>query len=92
MSTTRPFKITINDKGERVAVDLTDAEIADAQQRTAAEAVERQAKERIQNREAILKNYLIRFAASQPDAPQELKDWADENTTEGSRNERKQQT
>jgi hypothetical protein len=89
MSTIRPFKITINDKGERVAVDLTDAEIADAQQRTAVEQAERAVRDLAVAREAALKSFLIQLAARQPDAPQILRDWAAELEQQNTATERR---
>jgi hypothetical protein len=53
----RPFKIVIKD-GRHVRVDLTDAEIADAQQRTAAENTERQAKDARALKMAAMMAYL----------------------------------
>jgi hypothetical protein len=74
----RPFKTVLNDKGEQVRVDLTDAEIADAQQRTAAENAERAVRDLAIARATALQQFLIKLAAHQADAPQILKDWAAE--------------
>lgn len=55
---TRPFKIVINEKGQHVRQDLTDAEIVDAQQRTAAENAERQARDARATKQAAMMAYL----------------------------------
>lgn len=54
----RPFKIMINASGDYVRVDLTDAEIADAQQRTAIESAERQQRDARAAKQAAMMAYL----------------------------------
>lgn len=73
---TKPFKMILDEAGLQVRVDLTDEEIADAKQRTAAELTERAILDLCSSREAALKQFLIKLAARQTDAPQILKDWA----------------
>lgn len=54
---TRPFKIIIQN-GQHVRVDLTDAEIADSQARTAAENAERQTRDARTAKQAAMMAYL----------------------------------
>lgn len=65
--------------GERKVIQLTAEEIADAQQRTAAEAVQRSAKDAekalIEKRAAAI-DALLAEQAKRADAPQAVKDFA----------------
>jgi hypothetical protein len=53
----RPFKTILKD-GRPIRVDPTDEEIAEAQQRTAAEQVERQARQAIEDKHTAMMAYL----------------------------------
>lgn len=66
---TRPFKVIIDEHGERVRIDLTDEEIADAQRRTAEEQAVRAVKEQERQTAREIQDFLILVASEHPQAP-----------------------